>query len=238
MTGAGGRGVGETPFALPEVVGRYEDWYSTPYGAVADRIERALLLELLQPLEPGASLLEIGCGTGHFAAALSAAGFRVAGVDPALAMLAVARERVPVACADGQRMPFRDGAFDGAFLVAVLEFARDPVALLREARRVARRRVVVLTLASGSWLGLRRRVSGWLGHPIFARVSFRTRARLLALAREAGAAPERTRTALFLPPALAGRLPGVEQRLARQSLPCGGILALALPGSQAGPGKA
>jgi ubiquinone/menaquinone biosynthesis C-methylase UbiE len=223
-----------SPFANPEVVSRYEDWYSKPYGAVVDRIERTLLLELLQPLEPGASLLEVGCGTGHFAAALTEAGFRVAGVDPEEAMLAIARARVPVARADGLHLPFQDGAFDGAFLVSVLEFTADPVALLREARRVARRRVVVLALASDSWLGLRRRVSGWLGHPIFARAVFRSRGRLLTLAKEAGAAPERTRSALFLPPALAGRLASVERRLASRSLPLGGVLGLTLAGSAAG----
>ena len=52
----------QSPFARAEVVGRYEDWYSTPYGAIADRIELSMLLELLQPLAPGASVLEIGCG--------------------------------------------------------------------------------------------------------------------------------------------------------------------------------
>jgi SAM-dependent methyltransferase len=193
-----------SPFARPGVVGRYEAWYATAYGALVDRIERDLLLELLAPVAPGAALLEVGCGTGHFARALAEAGFCVVGVDPEPAMLAVARERVPVACADGLRLPFADGAFDAAVLVSVLEFVADPAALLREARRVARRRVVVLALASRSWLGLRRRISGRLGHPIFSRATFRSRARLAALARAAGAAPERLRTARVLPAALAG----------------------------------
>lgn len=218
----------ESPFARPEVVDRYEAWYSTPFGRLADRIERELLVDLLRPVGPGASILDLGCGTGHFAHALAGQGFRVVGVDPEPAMLAVARGRVPVTCADGMRLPFEDGTFHATILVAVLEFAPDPVALLVEARRVARQRVVVLTLASGSWLGLRRRVSGRLGHPIFSRATFRSRARILELAREAGAQVERQRAALFLPPALAGRLPWIEARLSRRALPWGGVLGLAL----------
>jgi 2-polyprenyl-3-methyl-5-hydroxy-6-metoxy-1,4-benzoquinol methylase len=92
----------ESPFARSDVVARYESWYSTPYGILADRIEQAMLLELLQPFAPGASVLEIGCGTGHFAAALATAGFRGAGIDR-----------------------------EAAFLVAVLEFVSDPVAFAR-----------------------------------------------------------------------------------------------------------
>jgi len=226
----------ESPFARPEVVGPYEDWYATPFGRVADRVERALIVDLLRPLSPPATLLDLGCGTGHFATALRDLGFRVVGADPEPAMLAVARARVPVVRAEGARLPFDDRAFDAVVIVTVLEFAADPVALLREARRVARERVVVLALASDSFLGLRRRVAGWLGHPVFARATLRGRRALVALARRAGAEPLERRSALFLPPSLAGRWPRLEERLSRGALPCGGILGLALPALLAGQG--
>jgi SAM-dependent methyltransferase len=45
---------------------------------------------------------------------------------------------------DGFRLPFRDGAFDVAFLVFVLHHADDPGELLREASRVASQAVVVI----------------------------------------------------------------------------------------------
>jgi SAM-dependent methyltransferase len=221
------------PFAAAEVVARYEDWYDSAYGRVVDRIERALLEELLVPLGPGASLLEIGCGTAHFGAALRARGFRVSGVDPELAMLRVARERVPSVCGDGFRLPFRDGAFDGAYIVSVLDYVDDPVALLAEARRVARTRVALIAVASGSWLGLRRRVSGRLGHPIFCHACLRSREEIVAAARTACGEPERVRGALLLPPMLAGWLPRVEQRLSSGALPFAGIVGLALRGSRA-----
>jgi SAM-dependent methyltransferase len=202
---------------------------------LVNRIEQAMLVEFLRPLGPGASVLDVGCGTGHFSRALAERGFRVYGVDPEPAMLAIAQKRVPVVCADGLRLPFGDGAFDAAVLVAVLEFTSDPTALLIEARRVARERVVVLALASWSWLGLRRRISGWLGHAVFSRATFRSRARIVAAARAAGCEPQCMQTALFLPPSIAGRLPRVEGRLSRRALPFGGILGLALPGGATEP---
>lgn len=218
------------PFDRPDVVGTYEDWYATPFGRLADRIERRLLRELLAPLAPGASLLEIGCGTAHFARALADWGFRVVGADPTPGMLTVARERVPAVQAAAERLPFLAGAFDGAFLVAVLDFVDDPVATLREARRVARERVAVIALASGSYLALRRRIAARKGHPIFSRARFWSRSELLAIAREAGAEPLEQRGALVLPPLLAGRLGGLEERWSRGRPPWSGLLAFSLPG--------
>ena len=221
---------GSAPFELAEVVERYESWYATPYGRIADELERGMLRELLAPLAPGATILEVGCGTGHFAAAFAGAGYRVAGVDPSPSMLAVARGRVPVVQADGLRLPFRDGAFDGAFAISVLEFVADPAGLLAEARRVARRRVVIVAIDARSYLGLRRRAAGWLGHPIFSRARLRSRGELLDAARAAGAVVEDTRSALLLPPALAGRFPALERSLSRRSPVPGGVFAMALSG--------
>jgi SAM-dependent methyltransferase len=219
------------PFADAAVVDRYEEWYATPYGRVADELEVGLLLELLRPLPAGATVLDLGCGTGHFARALAERGYRVTGVDPERAMLGVARERLPVVCGDGQRLPFADGAFAATVVIAVLQYAADPVALLREARRVSRKRVVVLAVVGPSWLGWRRRLSGWLGHPIFSAARFQSRAQLRALARASGAEPEDLRTLLFLPPALAGRLPHLERWLSRGTRRGGGLLGFTLPGA-------
>jgi len=226
-----GRQLAGRTFAAPELVSGYEDWYATPYGRIADALETEVLLELLKPLGPGARVLELGCGTAHFGAALAARGFRVSGVDPEPAMLAVARSRVPSVCGDGLRLPFRDRAFDGVVIVSVLDYVDDPRALLLEARRVARTRVALLALVAGSYLGLRRRLAGRLGHPIFRAARFRTRAAILAAAREACGEPERVRGLLWLPPLLAGRLPGLERRLSAAARPFSGVLGLALHGS-------
>ncbi len=196
------------PFDRGDVVLNYESWYATAYGRLVDRLETGLIVERLATLPARASLLEIGCGTGWFGRALTNRGFAVTGVDPSAAMLAQARERFAVVRGDAARLPFADRSFDATLIVSVLDFVPDPVAVLREARRVARHSVVVLALASGSWLGLRRRLRGRMGHPIFSEARFYSRARLLEFARASGAEPEQVASALVLPPAISARLPG------------------------------
>ena len=94
-------------------------------------------------------------------------------------MLARAGQRVDVVRGTGESLPFATGAFDAAYLISVLEFARDPVALLREARRVTRSRVVVLSCTRNSALGLRRRLAALLGNRIFRSASFYSRGELV-----------------------------------------------------------
>jgi SAM-dependent methyltransferase len=193
--------VAASPFDDPAVAAGYEDWYETTWGRLADEFQTALILELLGPVRPPATVLDAGRGTGHFAAALAERGYRVVGVDPAAPMLACARQRAPVARADGLRPPFADASFDAALSVSVLEFTDRPEAHLAELRRVARERVVVLTLNSRSYLGLRRRLAGRKGHPVFRSVRPHAPRHLQASAIGG-------RSVLFLPPIARGTLPG------------------------------
>jgi SAM-dependent methyltransferase len=99
--------------------------------------------------EQPASILDIPCGTGRFAALLGARGLRYTGADLSPAMLDRARAKTPAArwlVADAARLPFDDGEFDVALCIRFLHLVRDPalrVAFLRELRRVARLGVVV-----------------------------------------------------------------------------------------------
>ncbi len=60
---------------------------------------------------------------------------------------------------DGTRLPFADRVFDACLLAFVLSYTDDPVALLREAGRVAAHRVLVL---QSSPRGRSGRVTLWL----------------------------------------------------------------------------
>ncbi|HUJ73795.1 MAG TPA: class I SAM-dependent methyltransferase, partial [bacterium] len=93
------------------------------------------------------SVLDVGTGTGVFAEAFGKDNLRVAGIDPDTDLLAVARKFVPRgAFQEGvaEKLPFPDASFDLVFLGHVLHEADDPVAALAEARRVARRMIMVL----------------------------------------------------------------------------------------------
>jgi len=116
--------------------------------ALETAAENAVALELLE-LQPTDHVLEIGFGPGATvgrAAAETPDGF-VAGVDASETMvrLAASRNRRLIAgggmelkIADSAALPYGDARFDKAYAVHVLYFWKDPLAHLREARRVLR----------------------------------------------------------------------------------------------------
>ncbi len=114
------------PFAAHAT--RYDRWYDRHPRAYA--AELAALRALLPPFRMG---LEVGVGTGRFAAPLGV-GF---GVDPSLPMLALARSRgIRVAAARGEALPFPAARFDLVLAVATWCFLDDPNAFLAESARV------------------------------------------------------------------------------------------------------
>lgn len=89
----------------------------------------------------GRSLLDVAAGTGNYAEAFAARGFRATLADVELAMVArsvpkVGRGRQVVA--DAAALPFRDGSFDAAVCINAIHLFDDPLAALCEARRVLR----------------------------------------------------------------------------------------------------
>jgi SAM-dependent methyltransferase len=83
---------------------------------------------------PDAKLLDVGCGTGWLAEHFSA----YTGIDGAPEAVAAATERGRNVIAGdvAQPLPFPDGAFDAVVLKDLLEHVPDPVAVVREVRRV------------------------------------------------------------------------------------------------------
>lgn len=93
------------------------------------------------------SALDAGTGTGIFAVAFAARGLKVTGIDVNAELLRQARAEAPgieFQQAEVERLPFGERSFDLVFLGHVLHETDDPLAALREARRVARARVAVL----------------------------------------------------------------------------------------------
>jgi SAM-dependent methyltransferase len=103
------------------------------------RRRRALLLAAV---EPGARVLDLGCGAGRFVAALREAGADPVGVELSAAALERARRNVPGAdlrlvAADGS-LPLGHGEVDVVWCSEVLEHVPDTIAFLTEVRRVLR----------------------------------------------------------------------------------------------------
>jgi SAM-dependent methyltransferase len=91
------------------------------------------LYERIATILDATRVLDIGCGEGALRAAL-ASRVAVVGLDRSAAMLAAHPPPVVRGAADA--LPFRAGTFGAAVAVNVLDHLPDPIAALREARRV------------------------------------------------------------------------------------------------------
>ncbi|MAT66038.1 MAG: methyltransferase type 11 [Gammaproteobacteria bacterium] len=205
----------------------YEAWYHTPRGRWIAGREAALLLRLLRP-QPGASLLDAGCGTGHFSRRFARAGLNVTGADPDPAMLAYARTHsagpdLDYVRADARALPFPDASFDYTAAVTSLCFVPEPVKALQELWRVSRRGVVLGLLNRRSLL--RRHKQGRGGYRGARWDDWREVRQWLA-ALEPPPAYQRQRTAIFFPDG------GAPARLVEAVLPgwlpWGGFLGVVL----------
>jgi SAM-dependent methyltransferase len=107
---------------------RYDAWYERHPAAYLSEL---LALRLFVPMTGRG--LEIGVGTGRFAAPL---GLQV-GVDPSPAMLAHARARgIETVVGTAENLPFGGGSFDHALIVTTLCFVESPSRMFAEALRV------------------------------------------------------------------------------------------------------
>jgi SAM-dependent methyltransferase len=104
----------------------YFDWHGRP-GYWAD---------VTRHFSPTSRLLDVGCGTGWLADEFAA----YTGIDGSLEAVELARDlgRNVVHGDVDEPLPFADEAFDAVVMKDVLEHVADPVALVREARRVLR----------------------------------------------------------------------------------------------------
>ncbi|GAB3330260.1 methyltransferase domain-containing protein [Micromonospora halotolerans] len=94
--------------------------------------------ELLEP-SPGASVVDVGCGTGRAVAELNHRGVAAIGVDPDELMIATARRRWPGAefrMGSAESLPLPSQAVSGYRADKVLHVLPDPAAALAEAHRV------------------------------------------------------------------------------------------------------
>lgn len=106
------------------------------------RADPRIAEQLRAALGDARSVLNVGAGAGSY----EPADRRVLAVEPAAAMLAQRpADAAPVVQALAEHLPCRDGAVDAALAILTLHHWADQRAGLRELRRVARERVVVLT---------------------------------------------------------------------------------------------
>jgi ubiquinone/menaquinone biosynthesis C-methylase UbiE len=141
-----------------DIVKTYESWYTGKYKR-ADKLEKTLLKKLLRTLEPAESLFEVGCGTAHFTKWFESLGLKCYGLDLSALMLKEAKAlwlNGSLFQGESSYMPFKDKSFDVVVFVACMEYMPNPVKVLREASRVARKGIIIGLMNKWSLPTIRR----------------------------------------------------------------------------------
>ena len=157
---------------------RYDQWYETDEGALYDRLEKRAVVRLLPHNGRGKELLDVGCGTGHWARFFSEHGFTIAGIDISPSMIRVAHgkgiPRASFTTADAHELPFDSGRFDVAVAITTLEFVRDQEVVLREMVRCTRRPGGLVLVGALNALARINRHRRAVGQPTYREARFFT----------------------------------------------------------------
>ena len=105
----------------------------------------------LAPVPPEATVVDVGCGNGRYLAAMRARGHTgpLLGLDASPGMAAIAAVHGNGVAADAQRLPLATAAADLGLAMHMLYHVPDPMAALRELRRVVRPGGTVLVSTNG-----------------------------------------------------------------------------------------
>ena len=107
---------------------RYDAWYDKNKFVYLSELEA-----IRKVLPKEGKGLEIGVGTGRFAAPL---GINM-GIDPSMAMIHIAEQRgVNVCWGFGENLPFFEDTFYYTAIIITICFVKNPLKVLREAYRV------------------------------------------------------------------------------------------------------
>ncbi|MCI0627217.1 MAG: methyltransferase domain-containing protein [Acidobacteria bacterium] len=121
-----------------EVVRNYRHTFENPAGEHYAGRKMSMFREALPAPSPSMRLLEVGTADGIFTKRFVALGYRVVGLDFASAQLQWAAAENPhqqFVQADGQSLPFDEGAFDGIVSMCTLRYFKTPDRALAEFMR-------------------------------------------------------------------------------------------------------
>jgi SAM-dependent methyltransferase len=132
-------------------------------GFVANRRARILSYQLARIIPNDFHVLDVGCGDGLIAYLIAETrpDIKLRGLD----VLTRDHSYIPTERFDGEIIPYDDGSVDSVMFVDVLHHTHDPMVLLREARRVARKSVVIKDhTLDGLLAGFTLRTMDWIGN--------------------------------------------------------------------------
>jgi len=128
---------------------RAKDWAEIQEGTC-----RPVYLAVFDKLKlgPGINYLDVGCGSGMATSIARERGATVHGLDAANSLLEIARARTPdgdFRQGDVESLPFEDRTFACVTGFNSFQYAGNPVAALREAKRVAKPNGTIVIMTWG-----------------------------------------------------------------------------------------
>lgn len=135
------------PFNETDVAKQYDEFYQSEFGKQIDQLEKAAVEKILSNI-PKCTMLELGCGTGHWTAFFAEHGFSIVAIDPAKAMLDIAQSKnIPNTTfieTSAEQIPYCFDSFQLTAAITVLEFTANPEKVLHEIHRVTKNKGHVL----------------------------------------------------------------------------------------------
>lgn len=178
---SGSDSAGHAPFE--RLADKYDAWFDGEEGRRIFRVEVECIRRLLSGISR--PWLEIGVGTGRFAAALGID----EGIDPSGAVLRYsARRGIRTRKGTAEALPYKSGRFGAAVLVVTICFLDDPLRAFSECRRVLLDdgcAVVGLVPKDSPW-GRLYALKGKMGHPFYSAARFYTCGQVIEIAEQTG----------------------------------------------------
>jgi len=92
----------------------------------------------------GKNILDIGCATGEYCQKLNEMGYKCIGIDINQKYIKKARENgIEAYVMSGDSLEFPDNYFDTVLIFEVLEHVKNPDIILKEAKRVAKKNILI-----------------------------------------------------------------------------------------------
>jgi ubiquinone/menaquinone biosynthesis C-methylase UbiE len=152
----------------------YHKWYEKPKGAYVFAYELHGLNSMLPEAGVG---LDIGAGSGIFAANLISKKRIIICLDPSMGMLNEARKRSKLIInGTAENLPFRRKIFDFIYMVTVIEFLTDPIKALNNIKQNLKNAspILILFIDRESQWGRYYKKLAEERHPIFTHAKLFT----------------------------------------------------------------
>jgi len=128
-----------------------KNWYLTKSNYVSHHLIKFAVNNA------GSNILDVGCATGEYCQKLNDLGFKCVGVDVNSEYITKAKKNsVEAYIMNGKSLDFMDNSFDTVLLFEVLEHVKCTDIILKEAKRIAKKNVLITVPNCTDYFILRR----------------------------------------------------------------------------------